>query len=86
MDISSPCRPSFALFHPVLIGDTASNVKSFEGIPLSSYTMGKWEQIFQCLEAEAQKKTMMLYEGIRISKGEVINMNKHTVTFTELAP
>ena len=37
----APCCPSSDLLQPVLSGDTESNVKSFEGFPLSSYTMGK---------------------------------------------
>ena len=51
---SSPHLPSSAFFHPVLSGSTSSNVKRFEGLLLLSYTMGRWEKIFQVLEAEAQ--------------------------------
>ena len=43
--------PSSTLFHPVLGGGTASNVKSFEVLLLYSCTLGQWEKIFQCLEA-----------------------------------
>ena len=69
MDQSATNLPSYELFHTVLIGATASNVKSFEGILLSSNTLGKWERIFQVLEAEAQKTPMILSEGIVRSKG-----------------
>ena len=40
-------------------------------------------EIFQVLEKEAQQTLMMLSEGIRISKGVVVKMNKRTVYFTE---
>ena len=86
IDPSSPHSPSSDFFQPVLSGATASNVKSFEVILMLSYTLGVWEKIFQFLEAEDQKKTMMLSEGIRIPKGEVINMTQRNVHFTELAP
>ena len=36
MDPSAPCCLSSALFQPVFSGATASNVKSFEGLPLLS--------------------------------------------------
>ena len=52
------------LFQPVLSVAIASNVKSFEGLLMLSYTLGRWEKIFQVLEVEAQKKTMILYEII----------------------
>ena len=48
--------------------------------------MGKWEEIFQVLEAEAQQSEIMFSEGIRRLKGAVINMTKHTTTFTKLSP
>ena len=51
---SSPHLPSSAFFHPVLIGSTLSNVKRFEGLLLLSYTLGRWGEIFQVLEEEAQ--------------------------------
>ena len=73
-------------FQPVLSGDTASNVKSFKGVMLLSYTLGRWKEIFQVLEAEAQQTLIMLSEGIRISKGGVVNMTKRTMPFTEPAP
>ena len=86
MYTSSPHLWFFDFFQLVLSGATASNVKSFEGTPLLSYTLGKWEKIFQVLEEEAQQTPMMLSEGIRISKGGVIKMTKRTVNFTEPAP
>ena len=86
VDLSSLHLLFYDFFQPVLSGGTSSNIKIFEGIPLLSYTMGLCEKIFQFLEAEDQKKTMMLSEVIRISKGEVINMTQRTVHFTELAP
>ena len=70
----------------MLSGDTASNVKSFEGLPLSSYTMGTCEEIFQVLEAEAWQTPTIFFEEIMISKGEVINLTKCTKPFTGLAP
>ena len=63
---SPPRLPSSSFFYPVLSGATVSNVKRFEGLRLLSYTMGKWEEMFQVLEAEAQPTPMMLSEGIRI--------------------
>ena len=77
---------SSPLFHPVLSEAIESNVKSFKGIQLLSYTMGRCEKLFQFLEAEAQKQPMMLSEGIRTSKGGVINMTKRTMPFTEIYP
>ena len=82
----SPRRPSSAFFQPVLSGSTSSNVKSFEDILLLSYTLVIWGEMFQVLGAEAQKKSMMFSEGIRRSKGGVINMTNGTVSFTELSP
>ena len=82
---SSPHLLSSTLFQTVLSGSTASNVKSFEVIPLLSYTLGRWEKIFQVLEAEAQKTPIMFSERIRRSKGAVVNMTKRTVPFTEPA-
>ena len=82
----SPHRPSSDFFQPVVSVSTASNVKRFEGLLLLSYTLGRRGKIYQVLEAEAQKKSMMLSEGIMRSKGEVINMTKLTVSFTELSP
>ena len=67
----------------VLSGSKASNVKSFEVIPLLSYTLGRWEKIFQVPEAEAQKTPIMFSDRIRRSKGAVVNMTKRIVTFTE---
>ena len=79
-----------SIFLPLLSysksGATASNVKSFEGIPLLSCTLRRCEKIFQFLEAEAQQTLMMLYEGIMISKRGVVKMTKRTVYFTEPAP
>ena len=72
-----------AFFQPVFSGVTAPNVKSFEGIPLFSYTPVRCEKIFQVLEAESWQTLMMLSEGIRISKGGVVNMTKRTLLFTE---
>ena len=83
---SSTHVPSSAFFQTLLSGDRASNVKSFEGLPLLSYTLGQWEKIFKVLESEAQKTPMILSEGIRISKGVVVKMNKRTVHFTEPSP
>ena len=77
--------PSSVLFQAVLSGATASNIKSFEGLPRSSYTMGQWEKICEVLEAEAQQTLMMSSEGIRTSKVGVIKMNKRTMTFTGIA-
>ena len=82
----SPHRPSSDFFQPVLSVSAASNVKRFEGLLILSYTLGIWGGVFQFLEAEAQKKSMMLSEGIMRSKGEVINITKHTLFFTELSP
>ena len=75
-----------AFFQPLLIGATVSNVKSFEGIPMLLYTMGKREKTFQVVESESQQTLIMLSEGIIISKGVVINMNKRTMPFTEIPP
>ena len=61
-------------------------LKSFEGLPLLSYTLGQWEKIFQVLEAEAQKTMIMLSEGISVSEGGVVNMTKRTVHLTEPTP
>ena len=77
--------PSSVLFQAVLSGGTASNVKIFDGLPRSSYTMGQWEKICEVLEAEAQQTLMMSSEGIRTSKVGVIKMNKRTMTFTGIA-
>ena len=75
-----------AFFQPVFSGVTASNVKSFEGIQLFSYTLGRCEKIFQVLEAESRQTLMMLSERIRISKGGVVKMTKRTLPFTEPDP
>ena len=34
-----------------------------------SYTLGLWDEIFQVLEAKANKTPNLLSEGIRIAKG-----------------
>ena len=62
MDLSAPHLPSYAFFQPVLSGDTESNVKSFEGIPLLSYTLRQWEKTFEFPESEA-KQTYYLRES-----------------------
>ena len=51
-----------------------------------SYTLGLWDEIFQVLEAKANKTPNLLSEGIRIAKGEVVKMNKCTVNFIEASP
>ena len=61
----SPPYSVFRFFQPVLSGSTASKVKGFEVITMSTYTLGQREKIFQILEAEAQQKPMMLPEGIK---------------------
>ena len=86
MALSSPNLPYSDFFQPVLSGATESNVKSLEVIPLSSYTLGRWEKIFQVLEAQSQKTPMMLSEGIRRSKGGVVKITNIAVNFTEPDP
>ena len=61
-------------------------LKSFEGLPLLSCTLGQWEKIFQVLEAEALKTLIILSEGISVSEGGVVNMTKRTVNFNEPTP
>ena len=85
-DPSSHHLLTSAFLQPVLSGTTASNIKSFEGIPLLSYTLRRWEKIFHVLEEEAQQTLMMLSEGIMISKGGLVKMIKRTVPFTEPVP
>ena len=76
IDPSPPHLLSSDFFQQVLSGSIASNVKSFEGILLLSYTLSQWEEIFQVLGVEAQQTIMMLSEGISISKGGVVKMTK----------
>ena len=85
VDLSALHLLFYDFFQPVLSGATASNVKSFEGIPMLVYTLRRCEKIFQFLEAEAQQTLMMLSEGIMISKRGVVNMTKRTVPLTEPA-
>ena len=48
-------RLTFPTFYqPVLSGANASKIKKFEGLPLSSYTLKRWVNIFQVLEADIQ--------------------------------
>ena len=45
-------------------------------MPLYSYTLNIWGNRFQVLEAEAQHNPMLLLEGIKSAKGEVVNVDK----------
>ena len=83
LDPSAPRMKSSAVFQPVLSGATASNVKSFEGLLMSSYNLGQRGKIFQFLKVEAQHTLKLSPEGIRIEKGEVINMIKCNMHFIE---
>ena len=43
-------------------------------------------EILQVLEEEAHKISMLSPEGIRIAKGEVVNITKRNMPFIEPAP
>ena len=62
---------------------TTSNVKNFEGRPLSYYTLDIWGKSFQVLEAEAQQNLMPSPEGINRTKGEGVNTEKRFVPLIE---
>ena len=70
---SAPQLPSSAFYQPVRNGATASNIKNFKGLPLSSYTLERLGNIFKVLEAETHKTPMLLPEGIKILRGEGVN-------------
>ena len=72
--------PSSAFYQSVLSGAAASNIKNFEGLPLSSYTLESWRKIFQVLEAVAQHTPILSPEGIKIAKGEGIKNERRIVT------
>ena len=83
---SAPCLTSSNSFQTVLSGAKDPKVRSSEGFPLLSYTLDQWREILQFIESEAYKTPMMYPEGIRIAKGEVVNMTNHTVPFIEPYP
>ena len=78
--------PSYAFYHISLNGATASKVKNFERLPLSSYPLEIWGNIFQVLEAEAQQTPIILPEGIMREKGESIKAKKQPIHLIETAP
>ena len=76
----------YAFYQPSLSGATASKVKNFEGIPLSSYILEIWGKIFQVLDAEDQQTPMLSPEGIKIEKGEWVKAEKRVIPLIEAPP
>ena len=83
---SAPQIPSYAFYQPVLSGATASKVNNFEGMTMSAYTLERWGEIFQVLDAEAQQTHDLSPEGNTISKGEEVKVKKRFVPFIESTP
>ena len=83
---STPQPPLSTFYQPVLSRSTASKIKTFEGMPLYSYTLEIWGKIFQVLDAEAQNTPIMLPGGINISKGEGVKTEKGVVPLIGEAP
>ena len=69
MASSAPCLSSSAFFHTVSSGYKTSKVKGFKCLHMSTYTLGRWEKIFQFLESEAQQIPLLLPEDIKRAKG-----------------
>ena len=82
IDTSAPHLPHSAFFQPVLSGDIASKIRIFEGILLSSKTLGKCGGNNSDIRSRGLEKPMMYPEGISIIKGEVIKIT----TFIKLSP
>ena len=51
------------LFQPVLRGSIPSKAQVFEGLSMSTYTLGMRGEIFHVLEVEARKTLILSPEG-----------------------
>ena len=76
----------FVILQPVLSESTASKVKGFGGIPMSTYTLGICGEIFQVLDIESQKTPLLSPEGIKTARLKSFNMMNQFLPSIEPSP
>ena len=81
-----PFIPESAFYQPILGSSNAAIASSLQGLPIERYTLQRWASIFQVIEAQESKNSMLYPEGIRRSKEESLNPPDHTLTLDEPIP
>ena len=70
MDPSHPPSPVVIIISASFERSNSIKAHGFEGLPMFTYSLGRQDEIFQLLEAEARQTPMLLPEVIKIAKGE----------------